>query len=223
MDDKCAATGPPLINGLTETNVIVTYEGADADNDPDTPATDYGMNLGTVTVEITNYSFNLAIPFVPKTLTMPNYVTTLTAESAGETPDPISDFRFTNSVLTGLGQGKGQSYKAMKRTLTFIVLSRDAADSRELSRALSAHPGASLLMTSEDAEQVFTETCRLRPSAVVINMNHMGEPALKLVQRIVSDCPSDGGNLRVERLVTRPDSAQHAHRRARLHSPADQR
>ena len=45
-------------------------------------------------------------------------------------------------------------------------------------------------MTSEDAEQVFTETCRLRPSGVVINMNHMGEPALKLVQRIVNDCPS---------------------------------
>ena len=45
-------------------------------------------------------------------------------------------------------------------------------------------------MTSEDAEQVFTETSRLRPSGVVINMNHMGEPALKLVQRIVNDCPS---------------------------------
>src|SRR3569832_2184766 len=78
----------------------------------------------------------------------------------------------------------------MKRTLTFIVLSRDAIDSRELSRALSAHPGASLLMTSDDAEQVFTETIRLRPSGVVINMNNMGEPALKLVQRIVNDCHS---------------------------------
>jgi pilus assembly protein CpaE len=78
----------------------------------------------------------------------------------------------------------------MKRTLTFIILSRDATDSRELSRALSAHPGASLLMTSDDAEQVFTETCRLRPSGVVINMNHMGEPALKLVQRIVAECPA---------------------------------
>jgi pilus assembly protein CpaE len=44
-------------------------------------------------------------------------------------------------------------------------------------------------MTSDDAEQVFTETCRLRPSGVVINLNHMGEPALKLLQRIVNDCP----------------------------------
>jgi pilus assembly protein CpaE len=78
----------------------------------------------------------------------------------------------------------------MKRTLTFIVLSRDAVDAKELSRALGAHAGTSLLMTSDDAEQVFTETCRLRPSAVVLNLNHMGEPALKLVQRIVNECSS---------------------------------
>lgn len=89
VDSKCAPTGPPLINGLADTNIRVTYEGADADNDPDTPATEYGMNLGTVTVEITDYTFNLAIPFVPKRLTMPNYVTTLTAESAGEEPEPL--------------------------------------------------------------------------------------------------------------------------------------
>ena len=78
----------------------------------------------------------------------------------------------------------------MKRTLTFLVLSRDATDSKELTRALSAHAGTSLLMTSDDAEQIFTEACRLRPSAVVINLTHMGEPALKLVQRLVNDCPN---------------------------------
>lgn len=78
----------------------------------------------------------------------------------------------------------------MKRTLTFIVLSRDANEGKELSRAIGACAGASLLMTSDDAEQVFTEACRLRPSAVVINLTHMGEPALKLVQRIVSECPA---------------------------------
>ncbi len=85
----CAATGSPLINGLTEANVTVTYEGADADNNPATPPTLYGMNLGTVSVVIHDYSFRLAIPFVPKTVTLPNYVTTLTAESAGEKPDDL--------------------------------------------------------------------------------------------------------------------------------------
>ena len=78
----------------------------------------------------------------------------------------------------------------MKRTLTFLVLSRDATESKELSRALSSHAGTSLLMTSDDAEQIFTEACRLRPSAVVINLAHMGEPALKLVQRLVNECPN---------------------------------
>ena len=73
----CNATGPPLINGLTVEKVNVNY------------ATDYGTNLGTATVEITNYTFNLSIPFARQTLNMPKYVTTLTAESAGRIPDPI--------------------------------------------------------------------------------------------------------------------------------------
>ena len=73
----CAETGPPLINGLTTTNVIVTYTDT------------FGTNLGTATVEITNYTFNLSIPFARQTLTMPKYLTTLTAESAGEVPTPL--------------------------------------------------------------------------------------------------------------------------------------
>lgn len=78
----------------------------------------------------------------------------------------------------------------MIRNLTFVVLCKDPAESKEIGRALSSHPGVSLLMNSDDAEQVFTETSRLRPSAVVINLAHIGEPALKLVQRIVAECPS---------------------------------
>lgn len=78
----------------------------------------------------------------------------------------------------------------MKRTLTFIVLSRDVTEGKELSRAISACAGTSLLMSSEDAEQVFTEACRLHPSAVIVNLTHFGEPALKLVQRLVTECPN---------------------------------
>lgn len=87
---SCAATGPALINGLTTTNIVVTYEGADEDNDPNTPPTAYGMNLGTATVSIQNYNFSLSIPFARQTITMPAYTTTLTSESAGEEPDPIA-------------------------------------------------------------------------------------------------------------------------------------
>jgi len=78
----------------------------------------------------------------------------------------------------------------MKRNLTLLILSKDAAEGREMTRAFGAHTAVSILMTSDDAEQVFTETLRLRPSAVVINLGHMGEPALKLVQRMMAECPA---------------------------------
>ena len=78
----------------------------------------------------------------------------------------------------------------MKRNLTLLLLSKDAAEGREMNRALGNHAGVSVLMTTDDPEQVFRETVRLRPSAVVINLGHMGEPALKLVQRMVVECPS---------------------------------
>jgi pilus assembly protein CpaE len=78
----------------------------------------------------------------------------------------------------------------MKRNLTVLLLSKDVAEGREMNRAFGGHAGVSVLMTSDDAEQVFTETMRLRPSAVVINLGHMGEPALKLVQRMASECPT---------------------------------
>jgi Flp pilus assembly protein TadG len=87
----CTPTGPPLIGGLQRqgVDIVFTYEGADLDNNPDTPQTSYGTNLGTVTVTIENYTFDLGIPYFGPTLTLPKYKTSLTAESAGEEPDPI--------------------------------------------------------------------------------------------------------------------------------------
>ena len=78
----------------------------------------------------------------------------------------------------------------MKRNLTFILLCKDAADLKEMGRALSNHAGTSVLVMSDDPEQVFTETARLRPSAVIVNLGHLGEPGLKLVQRLSSEFTS---------------------------------
>jgi len=75
----CPPTGPALINGLTADNVVVEYDPEDT----------YDMNNGTATVKIQNYRFNLSIPFFRRTLTMPAYTTTLTAESAGRKPADI--------------------------------------------------------------------------------------------------------------------------------------
>ncbi len=75
----------------------------------------------------------------------------------------------------------------MKRNLTFIVLCKHAGDLKEMGRALNNHAGTSVLVASEDPEQVYTETARLRPSAIIVNLDHLGEPGVKLVQRLVND------------------------------------
>lgn len=91
VDADCDPTGPPLINGLDKAgvNINVAYAGADTDNDPedDVPIdTSYGSNLGTATVTIENFTFNLGIPLLNIAISMPNYQTTMSAESAGQEP-----------------------------------------------------------------------------------------------------------------------------------------
>ena len=83
----CASSGTPLLNGLTVSNITVSWAGSDEDMDPGTAAnTDYGQNLGTATVTIENYDFVLGIPYFHVSLRMPPYRTTLNAESAGIEP-----------------------------------------------------------------------------------------------------------------------------------------
>jgi pilus assembly protein CpaE len=77
----------------------------------------------------------------------------------------------------------------MKRNLTFILLSKDPTDSKEITRALSNHPGASLLMVTDDPQQAFTETARLRPTVLIINFAQIGDPGLKLIQNVTAECP----------------------------------
>ncbi len=79
---------PTLINGISAATITIIYKGADLDNNPASP-NPYGANLGTATVTITNYRFNLSIPLIHRTLTMPAYTTTLPAESAGFEPSPL--------------------------------------------------------------------------------------------------------------------------------------
>ncbi len=83
-------TSPPVVAGLTTTMVEVTYVGEDKDGDPDTEPTSFGSNLGTATVRIVGYSFNFSVPVIGRAIPMGDYVTTLSAESAGEIPDNIT-------------------------------------------------------------------------------------------------------------------------------------
>jgi Flp pilus assembly protein TadG len=68
-----AGGSTPLVDNLSTSNVNVTYSG-------------FGLNGGTATVSITNYSFQFVVPIVSTSIKMPNYSSTLTAESAGLIP-----------------------------------------------------------------------------------------------------------------------------------------
>lgn len=83
FDAKGNPTSAPIIANLTTDMVNVDFEGPD-------DKTSYGSNLGSVTVSIENYQFNLNIPVVGRTLTLPKYITTSMAESAGEEPGDIA-------------------------------------------------------------------------------------------------------------------------------------
>src|SRR5258705_8171457 len=63
----------PMINDLTTANVRVNYQ-------------QFGLGEGTVSVTIRDYQFQFVVPIIGTTITMPNYQTTLTAESAGVIP-----------------------------------------------------------------------------------------------------------------------------------------
>lgn len=64
----------PLVDNLSTTNVLVQYSG---------PPNTFGVNKGTVSVEIQNYDFTFSVPLIGGTLRMPRYKTTLTGENAG--------------------------------------------------------------------------------------------------------------------------------------------
>jgi Flp pilus assembly protein TadG len=66
-------TGQALVNNLATEKVNVTYS-------------DFGVGEGSVSVTITGYQFQFIVPLVGTSITMPNYNTTLTGESAGTLP-----------------------------------------------------------------------------------------------------------------------------------------
>ena len=74
--DPAGGTTPLVPNLSTTGNVQVSYSN-------------FGLNTGTVNVQITGYQFQFVISFVGTSITMPNYNTTLTGESVGLIPADI--------------------------------------------------------------------------------------------------------------------------------------
>jgi Flp pilus assembly protein TadG len=73
---NAAGEGQPLVQNLTASQVKITYQN-------------FELGGGTVTAEIENYDFSFVLPLVGKTMRLPAYKTSLTAESAGYVPGVI--------------------------------------------------------------------------------------------------------------------------------------
>jgi len=71
---KTSGGTKPIVPGLTTSMVQVSRSG------------DFSVNSGTATVKITGYQFQFVLPFLPNSIKMPEYSTTLTGESAGILP-----------------------------------------------------------------------------------------------------------------------------------------
>jgi Flp pilus assembly protein TadG len=65
-----------LIRGLTADNIVIERAN-------------FGVGIGSVTVRIQSYTYNFVIPLVSKTVTMPEFRSTITGESAGYVPADI--------------------------------------------------------------------------------------------------------------------------------------
>lgn len=69
-------TGAVMVNNLTPTNIDVDYNN-------------FGVGQGSVAVRITGYQHTFVVPIIGTTITMPDYQTTLTGESAGTVPATV--------------------------------------------------------------------------------------------------------------------------------------
>jgi Flp pilus assembly protein TadG len=73
---NAAGTGQPLVPDLTAAQVKITYQN-------------FELGGGTVTAEVEAYDFNFVLPLVGRTMRLPAYKTSLTAENAGYVPTVI--------------------------------------------------------------------------------------------------------------------------------------
>ncbi len=78
----------------------------------------------------------------------------------------------------------------MANPLTFVVLSTGLDNFKAIRTALSAEPRVRLLAGGDDGEQLREEVVRLKPSAAIISLGVNADSAIKLIQRLASECPS---------------------------------
>jgi pilus assembly protein CpaE len=78
----------------------------------------------------------------------------------------------------------------MTQPLTFVILSTGLDNFKELRSALSTGDRTKLLAGGDDADQLFDEIVRLRPSAAIVVIGHNPENSLAFISRVAKECPA---------------------------------
>src|ERR1044071_1405738 len=77
----------------------------------------------------------------------------------------------------------------MTQPLTLVVLSTALDNFKEIRAALASDNRLQLLAGGNDAEQVHEEIVRLKPSAAIIALGANPDQAVKLIQKLHTECP----------------------------------
>ena len=78
----------------------------------------------------------------------------------------------------------------MTQPLTFVISTTGLDNFKELRKALSSDARTKLLAGGDDADQLFEEIVRLRPSAAVVVIGANPENSLAFISRIAGECSS---------------------------------
>ena len=71
-----------------------------------------------------------------------------------------------------------------------MILSKDLDDFNGIRAALNTDSRARLISGGNDPEQVYEVVTQHKPSAAIISLSTDGDQAIKLIQRLNSDCPN---------------------------------
>lgn len=78
----------------------------------------------------------------------------------------------------------------MTQPISFVVLSTDLNQFKDIRRALSAEGRAQLLAGGNDTDQLYDEILRLKPAAAIIALGSNPEVALKFIERLNKERPA---------------------------------
>lgn len=97
--------------------------------------------------------------------------------------------RCFHSIYCGPTPESGMFMRMTTRNLTIVVLSTSLDNFNGIRAALATDSRAKIFSGGNDVEQVYEEVVRHKPSAAIINLGKNAEQAIKLIQRLSTECP----------------------------------